>query len=56
VDLAYRLIKLGYKVRPVPAALVYHIDHPSRNQGGQRETLNKLMGTDPVRGRPKSWS
>jgi len=56
VDLAYRLIKMGYKARPVPAALVYHIDHPSRNQGGQRELLNKKMGTDPVRGRPKSWS
>lgn len=55
VDVAFRLIRKGLKVKPVPKSIGYHIDHPTRNTGGQRETLNKLMVTDIVRARPKSW-
>lgn len=55
VDLAYRLIRKGLQVKPVIDALVYHIEHPTRNTGGQRDTLNKLMNTNIVRGVPASW-
>lgn len=56
VDLAYRLISMGYKVRPVPSAQVFHIDHPSREREGQRELLTRKMKSGvTVVGRPTSW-
>jgi GT2 family glycosyltransferase len=54
-DLAFRLIKGGMKVKVVRSAVVYHIDHPTRNTGGQRDLLNRKMAEPIVRARPASW-
>ena len=43
VDLAYRLIKTGMVVKPVPKSIGYHIDHPSLEREGQRDKLIQKM-------------
>lgn len=55
IDIAFRLIRKGLKVRPVPKSIGYHIDHPSLEREGQRTLLMKKMSTDIVRAKPKSW-
>jgi len=55
IDLAYRLIRKGLAVVPVPKSVGYHIDHPSRERAGQRAKLNSKMQEDIVRAKPKSW-
>jgi GT2 family glycosyltransferase len=55
-DLAYRLIKKGIVVKPVPSSIGYHIEHPTRNTGGQRELLNqRIRSGEIVCKKPKSW-
>jgi len=54
VDIAFRLISQGFKVKPVKSR-GYHIDHTSRENKGQREKLIKKMSEDIIRSKPKSW-